>query len=72
MTTSNNKILTYNELMELAKEFYNEGGDGIYECWDECTYNYYVQEFGPITVETAFVLFGVDADHRAWAQQTNI
>lgn len=72
MTTSNNKILTYNELMELAKEFYNEGGDGICECWDECTYNYYVQEFGPITVETAFVLFGVDADHRAWAQQTNI
>lgn len=72
MAASNNKVLTYNELMELAKEFYNEGGDGIYECWDERTYNEYVQEFGPITVETTFMLFGVDADRRAWAEQTNI
>jgi hypothetical protein len=51
------KYLTYEDLIILALKHYNFGGDGIYECWDEKTFNEYVKEFGPITKEKAFQLF---------------
>ena len=51
------KGLTYEELMEYAKAHYNKGGDGVYECWDERTYNEYVSEFGPITKRRALAMF---------------
>lgn len=41
--------LTFAELMTLARENYNKGGDGYVECWDERTFAYFVKEFGPIT-----------------------
>lgn len=49
--------MSYEELMEFALKHYNEGGDGVYECWDKRTYNEYVAEFGPITKSKAMKMF---------------
>lgn len=51
------KGLSYVELIDYAKKHYNKGGDGVYECWDEATYNEYVAEFGPITKRDALEMF---------------
>lgn len=51
--------MTYEELMALALKHYNEGGDGVYECWDEQTFNDYVAEHGVITEEVALKMFGI-------------
>lgn len=51
------KALTYKELIALANEYYNRGGDGIVECWDETTFNMEVEMFGPITKERALRMF---------------
>lgn len=48
------KVLTYAELIALAKKHYNEGGDGIVECWSEKDFDEYVEEFGPVTLRIAF------------------
>lgn len=50
------KPLSYEELMSLARKHYNDGGDGIYECWDINTYNDYVSQFGDITFDVAMSL----------------
>ena len=52
-----NKPLSYEELIEFAKENYTNGGDGVYECWDRNDYLDYVEEFGPITKEVALKIF---------------
>ena len=49
--------MTYEELMEFALAHYEEGGDGVYECWDRRTYNEYVTELGAITEEKALKMF---------------
>lgn len=49
--------MTYEELMALALKHYNNGGDGVYECWDRQTFNEYVAEFGEITEKDALVMF---------------
>jgi hypothetical protein len=49
--------MTYKELKAFALEHYNEGGDGVFECWDERTFNEYVAEFGEITEEKAMAMF---------------
>ena len=54
------KALTYEELIEYAKQHYNKGGDGIYECWDERTFNEYVEMFGGITKRKALEMFRMD------------
>lgn len=41
--------LSFGELKSIAKDKYNEGGDGIYECWDQKMFDDYVQMFGPIS-----------------------
>lgn len=51
------KVLTYKEFMALALENYRNGGDGVYECWDELSFRYYVEEFGPMTKSKAMALF---------------
>lgn len=51
--------MTYGELIALAFAYYNEGGDGVYECWDRQTFEEYVAEHGPITKESALKMFGV-------------
>ena len=56
------KNLTYEELMELAKKNYNNGGDGVYECWDEMTFDFYVKEFGPLTEKKALAMFGLEKE----------
>lgn len=56
---TNEKALSYEELIELARENYTKGGDSVYECWDEREFNDYVKEFGPITKEKAYKLFGM-------------
>ena len=48
--------VTYEELIELARKHYNEGGDGIVECWDRDTYDTYVELFGPISKRPAMRL----------------
>lgn len=57
------KALSYEELMEYARKHYNKGGDGVFECWDERTYNEYVAEFGPITKRKALGMFKDHYDH---------
>lgn len=63
------KGLTYEELMALALEHYNEGGDSTYECLDERAFNEYVKEYGPMTKEDALEKFAIDLaifnDYRA-------
>ena len=54
------KALTYQELMELAKQHYNEGGDATYECCDERWFNDYVEQFGPMTKKKALNMFRID------------
>ena len=51
--------MTYEELMALALKHYNEGGDGVYECWDRQTFDEYVAEHGEITREDALKMFGI-------------
>ena len=50
------KPVTFDELVELAKKHYNEGGDGIVECWDQTTFDTYVEMFGPISKRCAMRL----------------
>ena len=54
--------MSYEELMKFALEHYRNGGDGVYECWDEKIYNEYVSEYGQITKEIALKMF---QDHKA-------
>ena len=56
------RALTYAELMALARENYNKGGDGYVECWDERTFAYFVKEFGPITKARALQMFAAALD----------
>lgn len=67
-----NRALTYAELMALARENYNKGGDGYVECWDERTFAYFVKEFGPITKARALQMFAAafdeEKEERAIAQ----
>lgn len=52
-----NKVLSYADFIELARIHYNEGGDGVYECWDQFTYDSYIKEFGPMTKKEALAIF---------------
>lgn len=58
------KALTWKEFYKLALRNYENGGDGIVECWDENTFNKYVAEFGPITEKVASDMF--DAYDQIW------
>jgi hypothetical protein len=49
--------LTYEQFMALALEHYNEGGDRVYECWEEYQFDDYVKLFGPITEEQTLKIF---------------
>lgn len=66
------RALTYAELMALARENYNKGGDGYVECLDERTFAYFVKEFGPITKARALQMFAAafdeEKEERAIAQ----
>lgn len=56
------KNLTWKEFYKLALRNYENGGDGVVECWDENTFNEYVAEFGPITEKTAHEMFDTAMD----------
>ena len=56
------KNLTWKEFYKLALRNYENGGDGIVECWDENTFNEYVAEFGSITEKVARNMFETAAD----------
>lgn len=66
------KYLTYEDLIALALENYNFGGDSIYECWDQKMFDGYVREFGLITKAKALELFRtnfeIDLEYRAAAR----
>ena len=47
--------MNYKELMEFALINYEKGGDFIYECWDERTFDEYVAEFGDISKSKALI-----------------
>ena len=53
------KALTYEELMALAKANYDKGGDSYFDRWDERVFNYFVENFGPITEATALASFAL-------------
>lgn len=47
------KLLTWQELKALALKHYNNGGDGVVECWSESDYD----EIGHMTKEEALDMF---------------
>lgn len=51
------KAMTYKEFIEYAKKYYDKGGDGYYECWDERAFDEYVDQFGEITKGRALEMF---------------
>ena len=51
------KTVSYEELIEYAMAHYNNGGDGVYECWDKRAFDDYVAEFGGITKRKALSIF---------------
>lgn len=51
------KGLTYEELIQLALDNYEKGGDTVYECWDKQQYQGYVDQFGPLTKTRAMKIF---------------
>ena len=53
------KYLAFEELIALAKQHYNHGGDGIVECWDRSTFETWVKEFGPMTKRQALALIRI-------------
>ena len=64
------KVLSYAELIEYARKHYANGGDGVFECWDERMFDDYVKEFGAITKSKALKIFrlykAVDDDMSGW------
>ena len=64
------KALSYAELIEYARMHYAKGGDSVFECWDERTFDDYVKEFGEITKSKALKIFrlykSVDDDMSGW------
>ena len=55
--------LSLGELLTLAKENYNEGGDAVYECWDQNFYDDYVKECGPVRRKDVKKLFSSLKDY---------
>jgi len=53
------KILNYKEFMELSLQYYNKGGDGYYECWDQQEFDNYVKQFGGITKNKALRMYRI-------------
>jgi len=68
MKNNQKKGLTFDELMVYAREHYNEGGDGVYECWDKYTYDEYVRQFGQITKKVALDMFEIDNEYHKAAE----
>ena len=64
-----NNALTFDQFIALAEANYNAGGDGYVECWDERTFAYFVEEFGPIPKERALQMFAaaLDEEKEEWA-----
>lgn len=66
------EILTYDAFIELAKANYTRGGDSFVECWDERTFNEYVELFGSLTRKKALKMFkdnaSVEAEYEAAAK----
>lgn len=67
------RVLTYKEAQRLAMAYYNQGGDGFYECWDEKEFNDFLEiEGGQMTVGRMKSLFNiydeVDRDMRGSGQ----
>lgn len=51
------KPLTYEEFIDLAKENYCKGGETYYECWGKSDFEFYCKEFGEITKNKALRMF---------------
>lgn len=45
--------ITYKQFMEIARDLH---AIDILECWDELSFRYYCEEFGPMTREKAINL----------------
>ena len=56
------KAMTYEEFVEYAKKYYNNGGDTYYECWGQREFDEYVKEFGPMTKSKALSMFRTNYD----------
>lgn len=54
------KTLSYEEFIQYAKDHYDKGGDGYYECWDRMIFDEYVKEFGGITKRQALGMFRME------------
>lgn len=61
------RYLTYQELMDLAKEHYEEGGHATFECIDEKMFNEN-EEYHTLTKEKALEMFKFD--EMIWKEMT--
>ena len=53
------KYLSFEGFITLAKQHYNQGGDGIVECWDRAAFEYWVKEFGFMTKKQALEIINL-------------
>ena len=53
------KVLTYEEALELAKAYYAQGGDGFYETTEKYQFDDMIKDFGPMTVKKLKQDFGI-------------
>lgn len=44
-------MITYSEFIKIAWEV---GAMSIIECWDESSFQFYIEQFGPMTKESAY------------------
>lgn len=65
------KTLSYEEFISLAKKNYARGGDSVVECWGKRDFEEYEELFGPMTKASAMEMFQTYEsrcnEHRAMA-----
>ena len=66
------KELTWEEFYNLALRNYTKGGDSFVECWNQLTFDCYVEGCGPLTEQVALEMFqtslDIDANIRGYAE----
>lgn len=56
------KPLTYEEFIALAKQNYSKGGAMYVECWEKYQFDDYVKWFGEITEKGAMEMFEIELE----------
>ena len=57
MNSLKETALSFDEFLGLAKKHYRDGGADVLECWDQQSFDIYVEMFGPMTMKKALGIF---------------